>query len=109
MFGYKIRKLRMQKGWTLAQLSEKTGFTVGSINQYELGRRANPNHTTVLRFAVALDTTADYLMREDDEEPAPERRITLSKEEETLIMLTRRGMFDAAVQFLDTMKDELKS
>lgn len=105
MFGQKIRELRQEKGLTLAEVAELTGFTASSISQYEMERRDNPSRATIERFAKALDTTPDYLMSAEKREPSVIHMI-LTKEESSIITLLRNGMKDGAIQLINKLAAE---
>lgn len=60
MIGHNVRYLRQKRGWTLAQLGEKTGFTRQYICDIEHGRRT-PWEPTIEKLARALRTTPQYI------------------------------------------------
>lgn len=102
MFGQRLRGLRQEQGLTLAQLAERTGLTASNINKYEHGERANPSIETVMRLASALDTTPGYLLGNED--AATHNKLMLSGEERAIITLVRKGLIDAAIELLETMR-----
>lgn len=62
--GSRIRSLRLEKGLTLPQLSEKSDVSIGSLSQLENADEdsANPNLQTLRKIAGALKVTiADLL------------------------------------------------
>jgi transcriptional regulator with XRE-family HTH domain len=62
--GSRIRSLRLERGLTLPQLSEKAGVSIGLLSQLENANddTANPNLQTLRKIANALGVTiADLL------------------------------------------------
>ena len=59
--GAAIRKLRMAKGWTLAQLSEHSGIALATLSRIELGQTA-VNYDKLMRLCQALDVDVGNLI-----------------------------------------------
>ena len=59
--GAAIRKLRMAKGWTLAQLSERSGIALATLSRVELGQTA-VNYDKLMRLCQALDVDVGSLI-----------------------------------------------
>lgn len=57
----RVRKIRLQRGLTQAQLAERAGLSVDAVNRIESGRR-NPNLNTIERLADALGIGAADLL-----------------------------------------------
>lgn len=53
-FGERVRELRLKRGLTQVELSDRSGFPQGRISEIENGTRV-PNLLTILRLAVALE------------------------------------------------------
>ena len=66
--GRKIRDLRLRRGLTVQQLASATGLSKGFISQIE-NHRTSPSLATLHDLARALETSAAYLVVE--EEPLP--------------------------------------
>lgn len=66
--GTKIRDLRLRRGLTVQQLAEASGLSKGFISQIE-NHRTSPSLTTLHDLARALDTSAAYLVVEEEQEP----------------------------------------
>jgi len=66
--GKKIRDLRLRRGLTVQQLAEATGLSKGFISQVE-NHRTSPSLATLHDLARALQTTAAYLVVEEDQVP----------------------------------------
>lgn len=52
--GSALRKLRLAKGWTLAELSDRSGVPLSTLSRVELGQN-RLNHDKLLRLCRALD------------------------------------------------------
>ncbi|BEH11836.1 MULTISPECIES: helix-turn-helix domain-containing protein [Geobacter] len=64
--GWKLRKLRLQAGWTQERLAEQVGVSVQQIQNYESG--ANKMNTDRLQqLANALDVPVQSFFSESDE------------------------------------------
>lgn len=68
--GPRLRKLRLERGWTLAQLAEKIDSTVRAIFYYEQEGRFPPA-PALAKLAEAFDVSMEYLM--SGEEPKHRR------------------------------------
>lgn len=66
--GKKIRDLRLRRGLTVQQLAGATGLSKGFISQVE-NHRTSPSLATLNDLARALDTSAAYLVVEEDQVP----------------------------------------
>lgn len=62
--GAKVRFLRQGKGWSLADLAEKSGVSKAYISDLENGLSGKPNVQYLFNIAVALDVTIDDLVQE---------------------------------------------
>jgi transcriptional regulator with XRE-family HTH domain len=63
--GTKIRDLRLRRGLTVQQLAEASHLSKGFISQVENGR-SFPSLATLRDLAAALQTSAGYLVVEED-------------------------------------------
>jgi transcriptional regulator with XRE-family HTH domain len=66
--GRKIRDLRLQRGLTVQQLAAATGLSKGFISQVE-NHRTSPSLATLHDLARALETSAAYLVAEENQVP----------------------------------------
>jgi transcriptional regulator with XRE-family HTH domain len=64
--GRKIRDLRLRRGLTVQQLAEASHLSKGFISQVE-NSRTSPSLATLHDLASALQTSAAYLVVDDDE------------------------------------------
>ncbi len=64
--GSKIRDLRLRRGLTVQQLAEASHLSKGFISQVENGR-TSPSLATLHDLAAALQTSAAYLVVEEEE------------------------------------------
>ena len=68
--GRTLRDVRRKKGWTQADLAERTGVTQATISNLERGE-ANPTLATVLGIAAALDIELILRVQSGPATPAP--------------------------------------
>lgn len=61
-----IRKLRLRKGWSQAELAKKAGVSSGTIGTIESENRM-PYIKTLKKIADALGVTVEYILRETGE------------------------------------------
>lgn len=79
--GGNIQTRRNQLGWTLAELSKRSGISAGMLSDIENGRK-NPTIRSVSQIADALGTTISDLV---DESPSCGRNILRAKERHKLV------------------------
>ena len=72
-----IRELRRDRGMTMTQLAERTGFSQGFLSKLENSKSA-PSLSTLIKIAKALNVRMSYLFGESEYETP----ITLVKKEE---------------------------
>lgn len=58
----RIRRVRLQKGLTLAELAERIGVTEATVQRYESGAIKNIKHCTIQRISDVLDVPPSYLL-----------------------------------------------
>ena len=64
--GGKLKRLRVERAFTLRALGEASGVSYDTINKLELGRR--PAHaSTIRKLAEALNVEPRELMRGEDD------------------------------------------
>ena len=74
--GTRIRELRTQKRLKQSELAKIVGLnSYVQIGRYEIGK-AKPAADMLSKLAKALDTTADYLVNEDVDDPAVTAQLT---------------------------------
>ena len=61
-FGERLKKLRDEKGMTLAQLGERIGVSEATVQRYECGEIRNPKHERIVALANALGVKEGTLM-----------------------------------------------
>lgn len=61
----RIKDLRKQKGWTQADLSKRTGISMGMIGGIENGTR-NPSDKTLNKISTAFNVTPEWLKTGED-------------------------------------------
>jgi transcriptional regulator with XRE-family HTH domain len=70
---YSVRRLRLARGWTLYQLSHKSGIRPSTLSMLENGHNGDPRISTVQRLARALEVTVCELLRWDERDGARPR------------------------------------
>lgn len=60
--GAAIRRLRRDRGWTLADLSARSGVPLSSLSKVELGQ-TSLGYEVLIRLCRALDVEIDHLLR----------------------------------------------
>lgn len=72
--GVAVRKLRLSKGWTLQQLSEKSGVPLSTLSKLELGQ-ASLTYDKILRICRALDVDPGLsILQQANVTPSPSGR-----------------------------------
>ena len=66
-FGPRLRKLRLERGWTLAQLAEKIGGTVRGVYYYEQEGRFPPV-PVLAQLADTFDVSMEWLVSGEERE-----------------------------------------
>lgn len=64
--GAAIRKLRLARGWSLAQLSEQSGVPISTLSRVELGQNAL-NYDKLMRLCRALEVDLEGLVTREAE------------------------------------------
>lgn len=70
--GERIRELRLKKGLTLEGLADKVGSSKSYMWEIENKDVARPSAEKLRMIAMALDTTADYLLAAEGADAAGE-------------------------------------
>jgi transcriptional regulator with XRE-family HTH domain len=68
--GAAIRKLRLAKGWTLAELSKQTGVPLATLSRVELGQNAL-NYDKLVRLCRALDVDLQGFVTREAQSVSP--------------------------------------
>ncbi len=61
-FATRLREAMQDKGWNQKVLSERSGIHHQQIHKLLRGERTNPQVSTVLDLARALEVSVDYLL-----------------------------------------------
>ena len=78
--GAAIRKLRLARGWSLAQLSDQSGVPISTLSRVELGQNAL-NYDKLVRLCRALDVDLESLVtREAEGAVAPTGRRSVTRQ-----------------------------
>lgn len=76
MLNKRIKERRTELGMTLMELAQKVGVRDATIQRYESGEIKNIKRTMVIKLALALECTPQYLMGWAEEPP---RTLTMSE------------------------------
>lgn len=60
--GEKIKSLRLEKKYSISELSEKANVSKSYLSYIERGIQGNPSLQVISRLAENLDTTVEYLL-----------------------------------------------
>jgi transcriptional regulator with XRE-family HTH domain len=72
--GVAVRKLRLAKGWTLQELSDKSGVPLSTLSKLELGQ-SSLTYDKILRICSALDIDPGLsILQQASSAPAPSAR-----------------------------------
>ncbi len=72
--GVAVRKLRLAKGWTLQELSDKSGVPLSTLSKLELGQ-SSLTYDKILRICSALDIDPGLsILQQASATPAPSAR-----------------------------------
>ncbi len=86
--GEKIRRLRQDKGFSMQDLSERTGLSKGLISQIEKEQVSLPI-STLLKVASSLDTDIGLLFQ-DEQHETPSSRIAVVRKHERIVSQRRQ-------------------
>ncbi|WNF23710.1 helix-turn-helix domain-containing protein [Mesobacillus jeotgali] len=64
--GEKIKSLRLEKKYSISELSEKAKVSKSYLSYIERGIQENPSLQVLSRLADNLDTTVEYLMGQNN-------------------------------------------
>jgi transcriptional regulator with XRE-family HTH domain len=77
--GVAVRKLRLSKGWTLAQLSDRSGVPLSTLSKLELGQ-SSLTYDKLMRICQALEVDPGLsLLREADTAPTSSARRSVTR------------------------------
>jgi XRE family transcriptional regulator of biofilm formation len=68
LIGQRVKKLRAQRGWSVAELSERAGVTDRIIRYYESGERRNPSLASLQALAAAFEVPVADLLADPEPE-----------------------------------------
>lgn len=67
MIGDRIKKLRLQKGFSITELAEQAGVSKSYLSYIERNLQNNPSLQVLSKLAVPLNTNIDYLLGRNTE------------------------------------------
>jgi transcriptional regulator with XRE-family HTH domain len=71
----RLERLMSERNWSIADLAEYSGVKYNTVYSLCTGRRVNTSSRTLMKIAEALDTSADYLLGETEEEKPPLQKL----------------------------------
>ena len=87
MIGERIKKLRLQKGYSITELAELANVSKSYLSYIERNLQNNPSLQVLSRLAAPLNTSIDYLLGDESlQQPSADRG--LNKEWKDLIERT---------------------
>ncbi|MCL6452902.1 MAG: helix-turn-helix domain-containing protein [Alicyclobacillus sp.] len=107
--GEKLRALRTERGWTLRELSERSGVSLSHLSAIENHTRPTPSLDSVRRIAKAFGVSLSVF---DDEPRTPDSWLERARslyEPETLAFLLRedaRPYVDLAKSLAESSTDD---
>lgn len=63
--GKGIRRLRLKSGWTLTELSSRSGVGISVLSELENGKKRTGREDTLKKIAVAFDVPISELWKEE--------------------------------------------
>jgi len=66
MVGIRIKKLRLMKGYSINELSERAGVSKSYLSYIERGIQKNPSLQILSKLASTLDTNLEQLLHQND-------------------------------------------
>jgi len=64
MIGQKIKRLRLQKGYSITELGRLADVSKSYLSQLERGLQINPSIQFLVKVAAPLETSVQYLLEE---------------------------------------------
>lgn len=95
----RVRTLRDQRGWSLAQLAGRASIDPSTIWKIENGRTPNPGNLTLGKIASALGVSLQEIT---GERPMPRRRVEISEGVARLPLRRLRVQADGEPAWMDT-------
>ncbi|MDR7238544.1 helix-turn-helix domain-containing protein [Neobacillus drentensis] len=75
MIGQRIKQLRQQKGYSIAELGRLADVSKSYLSQLERGLQTNPSLQFIVKVAAPLDTSVKYLLEESKQEKHEESEL----------------------------------
>ncbi|ATY85922.1 hypothetical protein CVV65_14150 [Kyrpidia spormannii] len=118
-FGVKLKQLRTERGWTLEQLSARSGLSISHISSLERGTRMKPSFQVAVRLARALEVPLATFLEDAGEEEVdplehlpPEIREFVTREDATPYLYLAKRLQEARVSLQEMeqwLRDERSS
>ena len=82
--GEKIKRLRIDRGWTQQELGDRIGVQKAAVNKYEIGSVVNLKQKTLRALSETFGVAGAWLMDDSDWPPMYLNRKEESEEERLL-------------------------
>ena len=69
----RLKDLRLEKGWTLSELAQKTSLSRSALGSYEQDDYKDISHTNLILLAKFYGVSADYLLGFPKNLPYPKK------------------------------------
>lgn len=90
-YGQVIKKIRQEKGYTLKELSEKAGLSIGFLSKIERGVN-NPSFTNLQKITYALGVSSSIFENTEAYSNCPNEKLCFHKEDRSLIYSYESGI-----------------
>jgi transcriptional regulator with XRE-family HTH domain len=86
--GAKVAKARAERGWSLAQLAERSGVSTAAVHKIEKSGMT-PTIATLMKIALALGKSVSYFVEDVD---AARPVTVIRRDERTQLYTSKRGL-----------------
>jgi XRE family transcriptional regulator of biofilm formation len=69
MVGTRLKKLRLKRGYSINELSDRAGISKSYLSYIERGIQKNPSLQVLSKLAYTLDTNVEELLERNDYSP----------------------------------------
>jgi len=105
-FKTRLRSVREERGYSQAELANKSGLQPAAISHFETGQRS-PSFENLKRLSDALDISVDYLLGRIDEKQHGQGMGAIPRARS--LFRHAENLSDESFEFLETMAKALKA
>lgn len=84
MIGENLKRIRQVRGLNLTEVANKSGLSLGYLNNLEKNTKKNPTRQTLEKLATALECTVDDLIYEESYSESELDKTSYLKEDATI-------------------------